>query len=395
MNSSSVQAMPCYSGIYGTCASCDLAGSCICKAHTSGHSDMVTMDRRRFGGIVYVCPTRTRAILSAWAFSLFVACVAGSICLYAFIVHANKAHKRHRWALQERVPRIFALLLASCVSTIVLSAAKLSSESLLIGIDMVPSACQSLQLTLDFFAGGQHTTQLLAGALSTQETTLGRTRINEAVAREARLFTLFGIFSSIIFASPLIGAISVKADLHSETLEKALLLVSDLGSSLVILLILLLMARRTKLMLFSFSRSIAALKASAAIAVGGASIVAEHRRAAAAGADLGQAYRPAYLASVDEEIEQMEAARNKLRTHMTRFFLGAFAAVALSACFGGIPMLWNKNSYSYVAVAIIEKVSYTCEVAVTYFPSKRRLRSNQSLQMSPQQSSFERHAQSV
>eukprot|EP00965_Chrysotila_dentata_P171894 5672203-Pleurochrysis_carterae.AAC.1 len=174
----------CYNGIYGVCDNCDDSGSCICPPFWSGHSDELTMDRTRWGGIVYVCPVVDPVVKGLWALALTISCFSIAICIDGIILNARRAPNEGQPTFGPRPRNILALLTTSAFAVICLGTIKLFSSEQLIGIDLAPSIFFFIQASSDFYIGQQVICHFVAVAMSSQESTYGRTHINEAVSRE-------------------------------------------------------------------------------------------------------------------------------------------------------------------------------------------------------------------
>jgi len=369
MNATAALARACYSGMYGTCHQCDLAGSCMCGTSKSGHSDMITMDQTRWGGIIYVCATYDPYITVAWAINICLACINSYLCMARCKTHWLKALKKKQRPLGNRIVRIFGLLSTSSVSLLGLSVAKVASVSSLIGIDFVPSLFFSLHCVLLMVVLASHAIHLTEGALSTQESTLGRTRIREAVAREARYMLLLCGFCSPFTAVPMLGAVTVVAGLHSETFEQIQLLLFNGGVVLTLVLLLLSLSFGSRRMNKSVAQSIAALKGSLAIAGGGVSAMAEQARGAY-GTPAEKQYRPADLQVIDDELEKLERMQRKVQTSTKKILLGGSFVILMLIIPSCMPYAWNRFSYIFPINLAVGQIAYTYQVVASFAPAK-------------------------
>jgi len=220
LNNTYAAGVSCYSGRFGTCRNCNEAGSCICGFFESGHSDMLPMDRTRWDGIVYVCSIDLRLYYSLWVAILVVSTALGAFSIYGLRVHIKTARRMNQPIQSSRIVRFCGLILLNCLVDNVQCVFKILSPANLIGIDLVPSILFCSQQGIVTFAVATHALHLTATALSTQESTLGRTRIEEAVVRAAWGSYLLAAVSSILFSIPVLGALISSAGEHSETQQQ-------------------------------------------------------------------------------------------------------------------------------------------------------------------------------
>eukprot|EP00965_Chrysotila_dentata_P078811 2599020-Pleurochrysis_carterae.AAC.1 len=147
----------CYSGIYGTCNTCDSSGSCVCGHLASGHSDMLTMDRTRWGGIIYVCSVDLRFYYAIWSLAIVINMILSAMCIYGLRVHVKTALKMGQRVLRSRIVQFMWLVLMSALLNIALALLKIIVPAQLIGINPAASLLFCLQQAFTAFAASTHT----------------------------------------------------------------------------------------------------------------------------------------------------------------------------------------------------------------------------------------------
>uniref|UniRef100_A0A7S4C297 Uncharacterized protein n=1 Tax=Chrysotila carterae TaxID=13221 RepID=A0A7S4C297_CHRCT len=371
MNATTAASRPCYSGMYGTCHECDAAGSCICGKWTSGHSDFITMDRTRWGGIIYVCATHDVLVTIIWAINLCLACIISYKCISGLKMHVHTAFKKSQHPLRSRSVQVLGLLSASSFSLLGLSATKIASASSLIGFDLLPSIFFCLFNFSAMFTLALHVIHLVEGALSTQESTLGRTRIRDKVRGEARYLLLVCVCCWPFLAAPMLGAFADLVGQPSETLEQVQLLLYNGGAILALVLLLLSLRFASRRIIESIAQSCTALKASLAIAGGGVSAVAEQARGAYGTTDATQ-YRPAHLEVIADELGKLEAMQRTIQTKTTRLLLAGLFVTLIAAFLSCVPYVWNRFSYVYAVDLAVGQVAGAYPIAVLHEPARTR-----------------------
>mmetsp|Transcript_11767 Transcript_11767/g.25451 ORF Transcript_11767/g.25451 Transcript_11767/m.25451 type:complete len:400 (-) Transcript_11767:376-1575(-) len=360
----------CYAGSYGSCHRCDAAGSCLCPALMSGLSDMLTMDHRRWGGIVYVCPTFDPVITGLWAVCVVVASCCLLINLQRFIALVRAAHRKKRKAAAERPARILAMLAAGSFFATGLGISKLAAPHWLIGIDIVPSTFLFAQSAFDYFAAASHTTHILAVALSTQLTTYGQTYIDEAVNREVWHTYLMTLVGSLCYAVPLIGAILSDVGYHGETLQLAVVYAACAGQAIAGGAAVVRVWLRSQSMLKAFAKSAEALQTSYTIASGGSSMVDATARGVFASTHAQGAKKPAYLQFFEDELTALNAAASRVQKMTNRTCIEMSIIFLIITVFGAVPYLRNKLTYTLALSESLVQIALTAAISGAYAARK-------------------------
>eukprot|EP00965_Chrysotila_dentata_P002641 85893-Pleurochrysis_carterae.AAC.2 len=380
----------------------------------SGLSDLLPMDHSQWGGIIYVCPIFDPVIAAMWALGLVCSLLAATVSTYGLVLRVKAAHAQELWAFNERPTRILALLLWSAICAIGLCVCKLYDPTLLIGIDFAPSLFFWGGLSGDFFTGAEHITHVLAKALSAQLSTYGQTYIDEAVAKEAWQLYLHASVASLVYAVPLVGAALSTSGHHDAAVQTSILLITNLGSVIVVSLGVLRFWLRSKSLQATFARSIVTLEvrlrlfahapyaaiplaaeygllrpssppqaqigkltdlhclwcqASLTVASGGCSQAMATCRRASATIEGGA--KPVYLQTLEDEISMLQRTARRFKWHARQVSAEMLGTRLVICAFCAVPFLWNKVSYIFAFNTCLDRLCLTLEIAATYIPKRR------------------------
>jgi len=360
----------CYSGIHGTCDDCDTSGSCLCSSLTSGLTDLLSMDRRRWGDIIYVCPTFDPVITFLWALGLIASVFAAVVSIYGFVSHMQATHTQQVHSLNERPRRILALLVWSAMCAAGLCICKLCRPTMLLGIDIALSLLFWGELSSDFFVGAEHITHVLAVALRSQLSTFGQTYIDEAIAKEAKQMYLLASTASAFYAVSVLGAVLSSTGYDSMSLQTGIMLTTNLGAAVVVCVGVLRFWLRMQALQASFRKSIAALEASYFIASGGCSPSTIERISTAADASptTRRSLSSPCLQSLEDEIAQLRRSAKRCKWHARQMSAEMLGTRLIICVFCAIPFLWNKYTYLLALNTCLDRFCLTVEVAATYVP---------------------------
>uniref|UniRef100_A0A6S9UFV5 Uncharacterized protein n=1 Tax=Chrysotila carterae TaxID=13221 RepID=A0A6S9UFV5_CHRCT len=177
----------CYAGLFGRCHECDIAGSCICGKYRNGMSDFVPMDRREFGQRVLLCPNLEPVLIILYS----VACLAALILLPQTISGVRFQLRQARSQTSANHPRaplvVMSTALAGTVSILVFSAMKLILPDRVVGADPIISFVLAVRHAASAVGFEAHLTHLVNVARASQERSLGRQRVADAMARRFHL----------------------------------------------------------------------------------------------------------------------------------------------------------------------------------------------------------------
>mmetsp|Transcript_27450 Transcript_27450/g.60231 ORF Transcript_27450/g.60231 Transcript_27450/m.60231 type:complete len:246 (-) Transcript_27450:61-798(-) len=206
-----------------------------------------------------------------------------------------------------------------------------------------------------------HALHLTASALSTQESTLGRTRIDEGIVLAAWGNYLLAAVTSCSFAIPVFSVLVSAGGEQSESQEQATLVGFIVSALFVSAANVIQQKRRSSYMLSSFDKSIEALKASLIIARGGASFDDASRNLAPS---------TAYVVMIEADIQKLESARHNVRRETKKSTVSLLLTMLASSVFL-IPVLWSRFSYAICINMLLAKVAL-CPILSLYLPKRKR-----------------------
>eukprot|EP00965_Chrysotila_dentata_P162948 5381124-Pleurochrysis_carterae.AAC.4 len=202
------EALSCYSGIFGTCNTCNMQGSCICASRLNGHSDFIPMDRRRWGERVLTCPNYEPVLVAFYAIAAVTSLLCGLRAVWALKSRINDAGQQSR----EEKTAIVALtwVLGSVVLNAALNIVKIALPDLLVGIDLIPSAFRFGRELAMCVADNLRVLRLFKIAFKAQEASVGRQRVAEKNVRHTQNFYFKAMSSNNLdvverIATPLSG----------------------------------------------------------------------------------------------------------------------------------------------------------------------------------------------
>jgi len=261
----------CYAGYLGWCSTCDYEGSCICGKLQNGMSDFFLMDRSRWDEAVIVCPVFEPLLIGCYALLTLFALHALYQVVGALRVQAQIAFKRrHRTSVHVPLVVMSGALLAG-VAIVCYASTKIIFPEAAAGIHPAVSIILWVKGSATSFTGEAHLLHMFSVALSTQEASLGRQRVAEAIQHKLRKCILKSVIYSLVVMTPLVECICVATGETLSTEALAAFAVSynlceaaRIGSGGLLLRI------EARQLLLSFERSIEAAQAGIVVAGGGA-----------------------------------------------------------------------------------------------------------------------------
>eukprot|EP00965_Chrysotila_dentata_P115937 3832495-Pleurochrysis_carterae.AAC.1 len=187
----------CYTGIFGTCQTCDALGSCMCPPYSDGYTGLILMDRTQFNGRVLVCHNVKPVMLALYTLQGILA-IDGMRRVVLAIRHQYQvavAAKLSVCGYKVLWTLLSALAALTCVFIESMVGIALPSQS--IGIDLLPSALLCIRLLCIMLGFELMSAVVFDDASKVQESSLGRTRVAEIAARRQKTSNLKVLFSPI------------------------------------------------------------------------------------------------------------------------------------------------------------------------------------------------------
>jgi len=334
-----VDVVPCYSGFFGECETCDAQGSCICGSNSDGFSDFILMDRTQWNEPRLLCTVSSTAIQALHVVSTAAAFGVLIYCMRTMQVQAAIARNCRASYLEHRPLKLLLCGSISLIFSIVMSVWKLADPSLIQAVDVLPSTIEFLRMATFILMTQIHAFHIMVIAAGTQMTSLGQQHVDDIV-RAKRLTMVIQALAGIAFSSiSVLTSVLSKAGYHSIELQTTMFLsrfaLDVAGSSTAIAIAI----RDARFFNRWFSASIQAAQESFAVASGGVS----HARADNRVSD--PIVMPRYLAEILETVSQLERARHNILMPRWLWTIGALSLPTSYLVSLGNPLLWSRMSY--------------------------------------------------
>eukprot|EP00965_Chrysotila_dentata_P259098 6213449-Pleurochrysis_carterae.AAC.1 len=190
----------CDMSLLSGCAECNSDGSCVCQSYTTGEADLLTRDQTYWGGTIEACPTLPVLMYVLYAIALLGSIFAGVRCIRALVIQTKLARRlSRRWVKHRPNWACTWVVLSTCFNA-GLCMAKLIDPKNAIGVDIPTSALYAASRTMIYASAATQVIDFVAVAMSVQESTYGRQRIQEVLVKEHLLYllvALHGFFDSI------------------------------------------------------------------------------------------------------------------------------------------------------------------------------------------------------
>eukprot|EP00965_Chrysotila_dentata_P244147 6205793-Pleurochrysis_carterae.AAC.1 len=180
----------CYTGIFGTCQMCDVLASCICPSYSDGYTGLILMDRTQFNERVLVCHNVKPLMLALYIFQGILS-MEGTRRLVLAIRHQYQvavAAKLNVCGCKVLWTLCSALAASTCVLIESMVGIALPTQS--VGIDVLPSVFLCIRMTCITLGFELMSALVFDDASKVQESSLGRTRVAETVARRRKTSNL-------------------------------------------------------------------------------------------------------------------------------------------------------------------------------------------------------------
>jgi len=354
------------------CAECNNDGSCTCQSYTTAEADLLTRDQTYWGGTINACPTLPILMYVLYSIALLGSVFAGVRCTYALVMQTKLARRLSRRWVEHRPNWVCALLTISILCNAGLCIAKLADPKKVIGVDILMSALYVASRSMLYTGATTQVIDFVAVAMSVQESTYGRQRIRQAVAREHLLYILPAVHTCVE-CIPLVNAIlAVDRDYNMERVQTISLICFLVGNACCFLIGCTRHVFRAKKMLASFEQSRIALESSYMVGAGGRAMADKIRDSEFNGISPSTE-APASLQAIINDLHSLEQAQKNVSEHSTKSTKSAAVIVVMFVLFAIVPFLWDKTSYLIAINSIIMPLGLSQEAAANYIKSSKRL----------------------
>jgi len=333
-----VDVVPCYSGFFGECETCDAQGSCICGSNSDGFSDFILMDRTQWNEPRLLCTVNSTAIRALYVISTAAAFGVLIYCIRTMQVQAAIARKCRASYLEHRPLVLLLFGSISLIFSIIMSVWKLADPSLIQAVDVLPSSIEFLRMATFIPMTQIHAFHIMVIAAGTQMTTLGQRQVDDIIRTKKSTMVFQALAGTIFSFITLLTAVLSKAGYHSIELQTTMFLsrfaLDVAGSSTAIAIAI----RDARFFNRWFGASIQAAQEAYSLASGGVS---------RAEADIKTSGRTvsAYLAEILETVSQLERARDNMVMPRRFWAIGALSLSSSYLLSLAIPLLWSRMSY--------------------------------------------------
>uniref|UniRef100_A0A7S4C4L4 Uncharacterized protein n=1 Tax=Chrysotila carterae TaxID=13221 RepID=A0A7S4C4L4_CHRCT len=337
----------CYAGILGRCRECDFQGSCICGKHANGMSDILLLDRSRWGDPILVCTNFEPALIALYAVQSMLAIVVMCRILVAAKVQVKVA-RQHGCSKCGHLPLCsLSAGLVGAVSAFVFGILKLVDPSRAVGIDPFITLLASLRNIVMTIGNELFFMHLVRTSLKAEEASLGRHRVQEAVQHNLWSFrkkiALFGATNTIPLIQCVLISMGVATSLRDQMLVATSFYFTELlrgvASSALIFY-------DTRHLMRTFESCIDAARASFSVAAGGvADLAAVLRQSDARVSSSSPTLLRPHLRALGSEITNLKQSAATLRKYGYRTLKAPIIMSCLWFVILAIPPLWGGQSY--------------------------------------------------
>jgi len=275
--------------------------------------------------------------------------------------------------LSQRPIWILGLILAATCLTIGLCIRKLVDHGNLIGFDVTATVCYSVGAAMLYIAGAIVIVDFLDTALRAQASIYGKKELRDYLDREAFMLCKWAALMVFVTCLPLVSLVAVKAGHVDEDFQALILVMFLLGHTIGTVWGHLRTQTQALALTDSFEMSIAALKDSYMIAMGGKSMAdaweLRHQESLEHSAliDADEAPLPAAVAHLLEKLSALEEAQAKLQTEAGKMRDTHVMNICSYVLFVSVPYMWDKIGYLFAcSFCLFVPLGFSLPVVAAY-----------------------------
>jgi len=336
--SGSDAAIPCYSGFFGTCSTCDRDGSCICADNSDGHSDFIPMDRTRWGEPRLLCTINNSAVDALSVTAIVIALLLLARIMHCIRLQTSIARQRKVSYCEHKPLAVLAFCAFGVLLSIALHVLKLVKPSQLQAVNILPTGIEFLRKCSFIVMSTIHSLHVVLVAVGAQQTHRGQHMILRIIRRKKRSLLMQVILAVVTGCISASTAFLGYGGLHSIELQTTLFVIGLTCETLFALVAAILGIRDGRFHKRWFDESIQAAQRSLEVYAGGASR-ASHGRSSKNVIMLQQEFE------VAEQISKLRESRDTVLASRRPLLLAAAALICAHVASLAVPLLWTRMSY--------------------------------------------------